>query len=449
MLSVVFELLFWLAVIALPVWIWLDAAAALWAALIYLVLHILIQNWKFIRFQNWLNSASLQVNPDWNGAWLDVAARIHRQQLVADNSAKLNERRLQDFLLAIQASPNGVILLDGEARIDWCNDTAASHLGLDVKKDRLQHIVHLVRDPLFTRYFAQENHPSAVLIDGRSTSVSNFRKLSVQLHKYGDGRLLLLSRDVTEVVKAEAMRRDFVANVSHEIRTPLTVLGGFVETLQSVPLDAQETQKYLQLMSSQAGRMQSLVADLLTLSQLEATQSPNGQEHVSLPDLVTQVMSEANAFTSMLAEQQSGKKHALVFDQVPILWLMGSQKELFSALSNLVSNAIRYTPLGGLVHLTFLHTDDHLTISVKDTGPGIASEHLPRLTERFYRIDQSRSRETGGTGLGLAITKHVMQRHGGELQVQSEQGKGSTFNLIFPASRIANQIATPDLQTHT
>jgi two-component system phosphate regulon sensor histidine kinase PhoR len=448
MLSVVFELLFWLAVIALPVWIWLDAAAALWAALIYLVLHILIQNWKFIRFQNWLNSASLQVNPDWNGAWLDVAARIHRQQLVADNSAKLNERRLQDFLLAIQASPNGVILLDGEARIDWCNDTAASHLGLDAKKDRLQHIVHLVRDPHFTRYFAQENHPSEVLIDGRSTSVSNFRKLSVQLHKYGDGRLLLLSRDVTEVVKAEAMRRDFVANVSHEIRTPLTVLGGFVETLQSVPLDAQETQKYLQLMSSQAGRMQSLVADLLTLSQLEATQSPNGQEYVSLPDLVTQVMSEANAFTSMLAEQQSGKKHALVFDQVPILWLMGSQKELFSALSNLVSNAIRYTPLGGLVHLTFLHTDDQLTISVKDTGPGIASEHLPRLTERFYRIDQSRSRETGGTGLGLAITKHVMQRHGGELQVQSEQGKGSTFNLIFPASRIANQIATPDLQTH-
>ena len=449
MLSVVFELLFWLAVIALPVWIWLDAAAALWAALIYLVLHILIQNWKFIRFQNWLNSASLQVNPDWNGAWLDVAARIHRQQLVADNSAKLNERRLQDFLLAIQASPNGVILLDGEARIDWCNDTAASHLGLDAKKDRLQHIVHLVRDPLFTRYFAQENHPSEVLIDGRSTSVSNFPKLSVQLHKYGDGRLLLLSRDVTEVVKAEAMRRDFVANVSHEIRTPLTVLGGFVETLQSVPLDAQETQKYLQLMSSQAGRMQSLVADLLTLSQLEATQSPNGQEYVSLPDLVTQVMSEANAFTSMLAEQQSGKKHALVFDQVPILWLMGSQKELFSALSNLVSNAIRYTPLGGLVHLTFLHTDDHLTISVKDTGPGIASEHLPRLTERFYRIDQSRSRETGGTGLGLAITKHVMQRHGGELQVQSEQGKGSTFNLIFPASRVSNQIATPDLHTHT
>jgi len=449
MLSVVFELFFWLAVVALPVWIWLDAVAALWAALIYLILHILIQNWKFIRFQNWLNSTNVQPNPTWSGAWLDVAVRIQRQQLVAENSIKLNERRLQDFLLAIQASPNGVILLDDESRIDWCNDTAASHLGLDVKKDRLQHIVHLVRDPLFTRYFSQDNHPSEVLIDGRSASASNLRKLSVQLHKYGDGRLLLLSRDVTEVVKAEAMRRDFVANVSHEIRTPLTVLGGFVETLQSVPLDAQETQKYLQLMSTQADRMQSLVADLLTLSQLEVSQSPNGQDYVSLTDLVNQVMSEANAFTSLLADQQIGKKHALVFDQVPLLWIMGSQKELFSAMSNLVSNAIRYTPLGGLVHVTFSQTNDQLTISVKDTGPGIASEHLPRLTERFYRIDQSRSRETGGTGLGLAITKHVMQRHGGELQIQSELGKGSTFNLNFPASRVANHAATPDLHSNT
>jgi len=449
MFYVVFELLFWLALVALPVWIWLDAVAALLAASAYLVLHVLIQDWKFTRFQNWLNSTYLQANPAWSGAWLDVATRIQRQQLLAENSSKLHERRLQDFLLAIQASPNGVILLDDEARIDWCNDTAASHLGLDVKKDRLQHIVHLVRDPLFTRYFAQDNHPSEVLIEGRSTSVSNLRKLSVQLHKYGDGRLLLLSRDVTEVVKAEAMRRDFVANVSHEIRTPLTVLGGFVETLQSVPLDANDIQKYLHLMAIQSDRMQSLVADLLTLSQLEVSQSPSGQDYVSIPDLINQVISEANALTSLIADQFSGQKHELIFDQAPCLYVMGSKSELFSALSNLVSNAIRYTPLGGLVHLTFSQTDDRLTISVKDTGPGIASEHLPRLTERFYRIDQSRSRETGGTGLGLAITKHVMQRHGGELQIQSELGKGSTFNLIFPASRISNQIATPDLHTTT
>jgi two-component system phosphate regulon sensor histidine kinase PhoR len=402
----------------------------------------LIQDWKFARFQKWLNSTLLQANPPWSGAWLDVAARIQRQQLLADNSTKLHERRLQDFLLAIQASPNGVILLDGEARIDWCNDTAASHFGLDVKKDRLQHIVHLVRDPLFTRYFAQDNHPSEVLIDGRSTSVSSLRKLSVQLHKYGEGRLLLLSRDVTEVVKAEAMRRDFVANVSHEIRTPLTVLSGFVETLQSVPLDAHETQKYLQLMAIQSDRMQSLVADLLTLSQLEVSQSPNGQDLISLPELVSQVTSEANALTSLLADQQIGKKHALVFDRIPHLDILGSRSELMSALSNLVNNAIRYTPTAGLIHLSFSQTENQLIISVKDTGPGIASEHIPRLTERFYRIDHSRSRETGGTGLGLAITKHVMQRHGGELLIQSELGKGSTFSLVLPKSRITEQAQT-------
>jgi two-component system phosphate regulon sensor histidine kinase PhoR len=300
----------------------------------------------------------------------------------------------------------------------------------------------LVRDPLFTKYFSQEDHPSEILIDGRSTTLTNMRKLSVQLHKYGEGRLLLLSRDVTEIAKADAMRRDFVANVSHEIRTPLTVLGGFVETLQSVPLDAEETQKYLRLMALQADRMQSLVADLLTLSQLEASQAPNNQDKVSLPELVTQVMAEANSLTTYLAEQQQSQKHALVFDRIPHLDVMGSRSELMSALSNLVNNAIRYTPSAGLIHLSFSQTENQLMISVKDTGPGIPSEHIPRLTERFYRIDHSRSRETGGTGLGLAITKHVMQRHGGELLIQSELGKGSTFSLVLPQSRVSEQAQT-------
>ena len=439
MLFVLYELLFWLAVVAIPFWLWLDLTAALWAMLGTVFIYAAVQGWMFERFQKWLNFSSLKRDPPWNGAWLDVASRIQRQQTQATNHAKMHEKRLQDFLLAIQASPNGVILLDDEARIDWCNNTAASHLGLDATKDRLQHIVHLVRDPLFTKYFSQEDHPSEILIDGRSTTLTNMRKLSVQLHKYGEGRLLLLSRDVTEIAKADAMRRDFVANVSHEIRTPLTVLGGFVETLQSVPLDAEETQKYLRLMALQADRMQSLVADLLTLSQLEASQAPNNQDKVSLPELVTQVMAEANSLTTYLAEQQQSQKHALVFDRIPHLDVMGSRSELMSALSNLVNNAIRYTPSAGLIHLSFSQTENQLMISVKDTGPGIPSEHIPRLTERFYRIDHSRSRETGGTGLGLAITKHVMQRHGGELLIQSELGKGSTFSLVLPQSRVTEQ----------
>jgi two-component system phosphate regulon sensor histidine kinase PhoR len=444
MLFALYELMFWLAVVAIPFWIWFDITAALCAMVGTLVIHAAVQGWRFERFQKWLNAKVLESDPLWSGAWLDVASRIQRQQTQAANQTKIQEKRLQDFLLAIQASPNGVILLDDEARIDWCNNTAASHLGLDAKKDRLQHIVHLVRDPQFTKYFAQEDHPSEILIDGRSTSLSNLRKLSVQLHKYGEGRLLLLTRDITEIAKADAMRRDFVANVSHEIRTPLTVLGGFVETLQSVPLDAQETQKYLKLMSVQADRMQSLVADLLTLSQLEASQAPNGLDKVSLPELINQVMVEANALTAYLADQLLGQKHTLVFDSIPPFDVMGSRSELFSALSNLVSNAIRYTPAGGLVHVSFSETENQLMISVKDTGPGIASEHIPRLTERFYRVDQSRSRETGGTGLGLAITKHVMQRHGGELLIQSELGKGSTFSLVLPKSRITEQAQTSD-----
>jgi two-component system phosphate regulon sensor histidine kinase PhoR len=369
-----------------------------------------------------------------------MALRIQRMLRQQEKLVSVHEKRLLDFLSAIQASPNGVILLDEQARIEWCNETAASHLGLDSLKDRMQHIVHLVRDPVFARYFAQSVHGSEVVIEGRGSSLVNAQKLSVHLHAYGEGRMLLLTRDITSVAQADAMRRDFVANVSHEIRTPLTVLSGFIETLQSLPLDRQETQSYLQHMSAQSDRMQSLVADLLTLSQLEGSQPPGVQEAVSLPDLVSQVMSDAQALSELLANRHQGRKHSLVFDRVPSVNWLGAKSELMSAVSNLVNNAVRYTPLGGLVHVTFQQTSDDLILSVKDTGPGIAPEHLPRLSERFYRIDRSRSRETGGTGLGLAITKHVMQRHGGELRIESELGKGSTFKLLMPLSRVTSQL---------
>jgi two-component system phosphate regulon sensor histidine kinase PhoR len=351
----------------------------------------------------------------------------------------MHEKRLKDFLLAIQASPNGVVLLDEESRIEWCNDTAASHLGLDARKDHMQHIVHLVRDPVFTKYCAQDEHDTEIVIDGRSSSVINAQKLSVQLHPYDDGRLLLLSRDITALAQADAMRRDFVANVSHEIRTPLTVLSGFVETLQSIPLEAEETQHYLKLMSVQSDRMQTLVSDLLTLSQLEGSQAPGVQEKVALSSLMGHIYADALALSELLASKsKEGSIHQIVMDPLPELALLGSRSELVSAVSNLVNNAIRYTPLGGEIHLNWSLTAEGAVFVVKDTGPGIAAEHLPRLSERFYRVDRSRSRETGGTGLGLAITKHVMQRHGGELRVESVLGQGATFKLCFPLSRVLN-----------
>ena len=436
MFFLLLEMLLLAGLAGIPGWFFGGFLGAALAALLALFVHGLMLQWKLDRLENWLSAPVLRQDPPWQGVWREIAERVQRLVRQQERLATLRQQQLQDFLLAIQASPNGVILLDEEARIEWCNDTAASHLGLDAQRDHLQHIVHLVRDPVFARYFSQDNHASEAVIEGRGSSALNLQKLSVQLHAYGEGRLLLLTRDITALAQADAMRRDFVANVSHEIRTPLTVLSGFVETLQSIPLNEQETQHYLQLMSVQSDRIQSLVADLLTLSQLEGSQLPSTQDKVSLAALMLQVTTEAQAFSDWMANKGEGPVHQLEFAPVPDVCLTGSRSELLSAVSNLVSNAIRYTPLGGRIQINWSSTAEGLVFAVHDTGPGIAAEHLPRLAERFYRVDRSRSRETGGTGLGLAITKHVMQRHGGELRIQSVVGVGSTFKLLFPASRV-------------
>jgi two-component system phosphate regulon sensor histidine kinase PhoR len=438
MVFALFELLLFVGLAGLPAWYMWGALGACASALLAASVYALVLAWRINRFDRWLSAPSLRLDPPWQGVWRDMALRIQRMLRQQEKLVNVHEKRLQDFLSAIQASPNGVILLDEEARIEWCNETAASHLGLDSLKDRMQHIVHLVRDPVFSRYFSQASHAGEAVIEGRSSSAASAQKLSVQLHAYGDGRSLLLSRDITAVAQAEAMRRDFVANVSHEIRTPLTVLSGFIETLQTLPLDGQERFRYLSLMAVQSERMQDLVADLLTLSQLEGSLPPSMNQHVSLPEVMAQVFGDAQAMSEGLANMGDGAGHDLVMAPVPEVDLLGARSELLSALSNLVINAVRYTPLGGSIHLSWSSTPEGWVFAVKDTGPGIAAEHLPRLSERFYRVDRSRSRETGGTGLGLAIAKHVMQRHGGELRIESDLGKGSTFKLIFPASRVVH-----------
>lgn len=272
---------------------------------------------------------------------------------------------------------------------------------------------------------------------GRDSTPQRPVQLSVQLHPYGDGRLLLLTRDVTALAQADAMRRDFVANVSHEIRTPLTVLSGFIETLQSLPLEEPERERYLGLMATQAERMQTLVDDLLTLSRLEGTPSPGFSERVSARVLSAQCEGEARALTALL-HPLPATAQVLVFHDAPGLALAGAPNEMRSALTNLVSNAVRYTPAGGKIDVAWARLPDgRVEFSVTDTGPGIAPEHLPRLSERFYRVDRSRSRESGGTGLGLAIAKHVAQRHGGELGIASTPGLGSRFSIVFPARRVS------------
>ena len=436
MLFALFELLFLMGLAGVPGWLLGGTLGACLAALLTVSVYALVLVWKIERFDRWLNVTQAKGDPPWQGIWLDMAVRVQRKLRQQEKLAAVHQKRLQDFLSAVQASPNGVVLLDEQARIDWCNDTAAAHLGLDAHKDHLQHIVHMVRDPAFARYFAQNEHPTDVILEGRASSSVNAQKLSVHLHKYGEGRLLVLTRDITALAQADAMRRDFVANVSHEIRTPLTVLSGFVETLQSIPLQAHEQQHYLELMSVQSDRMQSLVADLLTLSQLEGNQLLGKQEPVSIHGLMGQAYAQGQALSEMLAQKADGPVHQLQLSPLPEVDVLGSRSELFSAVSNLVNNAIRYTPLGGKIQLAWHLLPEGLVFAVTDSGPGIAAEHLPRLSERFYRVDRSRSRETGGTGLGLAITKHVMQRHGGELRIESVLGKGSTFKLVLPNSRV-------------
>ena len=246
----------------------------------------------------------------------------------------------------------------------------------------------------------------------------------------------MLSHDITERERSEAMRRDFVANVSHEIRTPLTVLAGFIETMTNLALTESERKRVLVLMTQQADRMGTLVADLLTLAQLEGSPRPNADRWVPLAPLLAQAAIDAKLL--------SAGRHTLAFASNVQAQIAGAPNELLSALTNLVNNAVRYTPAGGRINVTWkLLADGAGEIAVADTGLGIAREHLPRLTERFYRVDGSRSRDTGGTGLGLSIVKHVMQRHGGELVIQSEPGQGSTFRLVFPAARVRDVPAVP------
>lgn len=394
------------------------------------------------RLLRWLRAGEFSSAAMRTGLWGEVSDRVRRLIRVREQATLESQHRLQDFLAAFQASPNGVVLLDSEGRIEWFNLMAASHFGLDAQRDLLQHIGNLVRDPGFANYFAGHDYQGEVAMPGRESSATRPVRLSVHLHPYGAGRLLLLSRDVTAVEQADAMRRDFIANVSHEIRTPLTVLAGFVETLQTCPLNEQEHERYLALMAQQANRMQTLVSDLLTLSRLEGSPPPGVSDWVPVAALMAQLEQDGRALSAVLCPS-SDRVHRLSFESPAALEIAGAPHELTSAMSNLVGNAIRYTPAGGEIDVrALLLPDGRAEFSVTDSGPGIAPEHLPRLTERFYRVDHSRSRDTGGTGLGLAIVKHVSQRHGAVLKIESTPGKGSLFSITFPAIRVRTRSDT-------
>ncbi|MBN9368267.1 MAG: phosphate regulon sensor histidine kinase PhoR [Comamonadaceae bacterium] len=412
----------------------LGIALASWAAFAW-------ESWRGLRVIGWLRQdGALARAPVLHGLWGEAVERTRRLLRQQQQQAAASDARLQEFLAALQASPNGVLLLDVEGHIEWCNQTAAQHLGLDAERDLMQSIGNLLREPAFNAYYAGGDFTQDLLLPGRESTPSHPVKLSVHLHPYGDGRKLMLSRDVTALEQAEAMRRDFVANVSHEIRTPLTVLVGFIETLQTLQLPNAERARYLGLMAQQGARMHSVVQDLLTLSRLEGSPLPGRGDWSSVRALLLRCEEEARALSQLLTPEGAAP-HRLQFPGDAQLRaageIAGSVAELHSALSNLISNAVRYTPPGGQITVQWQPLEGGgARFSVRDTGPGIAPEHIPRLTERFYRVDRSRSRETGGTGLGLAIVKHALQRHGAQLDITSVLGQGAVFSVTFPASRL-------------
>jgi len=364
--------------------------------------------------------------PEGRGSWRDVFTAIHKR--VRARLAHQRDLRftLNRFRRAAEAIPDGVIVLDAQNAIDWANPRACEQLGLDLAKDRGKPIVNLVRQPEFLAYVEAGDYSESINV----TVVGERRRtLSLQLVPFGMSESLLLSHDVTHLETVARIRRDFIANVSHELKTPLTVIAGFVETMQDLPLEERQRERYLSLMMEQARNMQRLVGDLLTLSALEGEHRPVSEERFAVLPLMLEASSDANAL--------SGGRHTIELDVGEPASILGNRDELASAFGNLVSNAVRYTPQGGTIGLRWrVEPSGAGVFSVRDSGIGIAKEHIPRLTERFYRVDRSRSRATGGTGLGLAIVKHVLIRHQAELDIESTPGEGSTFAVRLPARRV-------------
>ena len=416
-----------LALAALILWPWLGLTAALAAFSAALLVWLGRHLYNLYQFRSWLRSPAVDTVPQGSGLWETAYAALFRMVRSQRQSESKLSTTLERFRQAAAAMPDGMVILDEGDRIEWCNPLAELHFGIDLLRDAGHQITYLVRHPQFAAYLAAQNYSEPLLIRlPRNMEVT----LAVQSVPYGDKQKLIMSRDITHVERVETMRRDFVANVSHELRSPLTVLGGFLEMLVDTPsLDHEVARRTLHLMQDQAQRMQRLVEDLLTLSRLESAHNPIREERIDVPSLMRALHQDAVAL--------SGGRHHVQLQMECADWIHGAEDELRSAFGNLISNAIRYTPQGGEIRLRWLRQNGEPRFVVEDSGIGIDAQHIPRLTERFYRVDRGRSRETGGTGLGLEIVKHVMNRHQGQLEITSEPGRGSRFSAVFPSQRIA------------
>jgi two-component system, OmpR family, phosphate regulon sensor histidine kinase PhoR len=423
------KLLFWVPALLRMAFILLGAGVVWWlfgtvyglaVALLSVIVMLMIQLSYLDQLGRWLDDPQSARLPDGWGAWTGIFSRLYRLRRDDErNQAELTEW-LARFRQAMHLLPDGVAIMDDVLFLEWCNPAAERHLGLTLERDKGMRVTNLIRHPDFIDYIILGRYEQPLTLSFRD------RKLICQIIPFESRRQILVTHDATETQRIEEMRRDFIANASHELRTPLTVIVGFLEIASSeMKLDEATRMGHLKLMTEQGHRMQRLIEDMLTLSRLESVDYPLRPELVDVGAMVEEILQEARAL--------SGGQHT-VTASVDGPDIKGSAEELRSAFANLASNAVRYTPPGGTIHLCWQNGPEGPQFVVSDTGIGIDQKHIARLTERFYRVDKSRSRETQGTGLGLAIVKHVLLRHGGSLSIKSEAGKGSSFIVSLPGN---------------
>jgi len=388
--------------------------------------------WQLLRLYQWLKThQSDEAPPDGYGLWGEVFDSIYhlqRRNQKARGRLQAVIDRMQESTAALR---DGMILLDRDGNLEWWNQSAERLLGLKSPQDGGQPVSNLVRHPRFKEYFAQEDYREPLEL---TSPINDNLLLQFHITIYGAGEHLMLVRDVTRVHQLEQMRKDFVANVSHELRTPLTVIAGYLETLLDNVEDVNPRwTRALQQMQQQAGRMQNLLNDLLLLAKLEATDYPGDNKPVAIDLMLLSIRNDAQALSG-------ARGHRISLEADAKVKLKGSEAELRSAFSNLVFNAVKYTPDEGEIRIRWWGDEQGAHLAVQDSGIGIDPKHLPRLTERFYRVDSSRNASTGGTGLGLAIVKHVLLRHRGSLDISSVPGKGSSFTCNFPLQQVERRL---------
>ncbi len=396
---------------------------------VYLAWHL----WQLGRLMRWLEQGRRETPPKAIGAWFWIGAEVQALRERGRRRKRKYRRLLKGFQESTDALPDATVVLNRHGRIEWWNRAARHTLGLRAPHKGSPILAHLP-DPRFHAYLAAGDYKESLRIP---SPVVPGTELEIRVVPYGKSQRLLQARDITRLNQLETVRRDFVANVSHELRTPLTVVHGYLEPLaQDADPDLAQWRPVFEQMFQQTTRMQRIVEDLLLLARLENGDEAGSPEPVAVARLLEQIREEALTLSG-------DKAHRIELEADPQLALLGNAQELYSAFSNLVFNAVRYTPAGGEIRLAWHRTAESAEFSVRDTGIGIAPEHIPRLTERFYRVDVGRSRQSGGTGLGLAIVKHVLSRHQGRLFIESTPGEGSTFRCRFPASRLPEEDLSP------